>query len=72
MTKIDTPAVQKRSDTVQRKGSPLAYRLNGHVLQTIRDLAIEIKNDPGIEDEYEYEIFGDVDYASNRKKKTKT
>jgi hypothetical protein len=43
--------------------------LNKHVLQTLRDLKTEIETDPGIEDEYEFEIFGNTGPATPKKKK---
>ncbi len=50
--------------------SPLGERLNQRVLQTIRDLATAEKNsDPGIEDEYEFEIFGNKGPPPKKKKK---
>lgn len=58
-----------RSD--ESRGSPLADRLNRQVLQTLRDLATEIETDPGIEDEYEFECFGNTGPASPKPKKKK-
>lgn len=52
-----------------RRDSPLSERLNRQVLQTIRDLATEIETDPGIEDEYEFEIFGNTGPTPPKKKK---
>jgi len=53
-----------------RRGSPLGDRLNRQVLQTLRDLATDIvETDPGIEDEYEFEIFGNTGPAEPKKKK---
>jgi len=53
----------------EHRGSPLADRLNRRVLQTLRELATEIETDPGIEDEYEFEIFGNTGPAEPKKKK---
>ena len=53
----------------QRRSSPLAERLNRQVLQTLRELATEIETDPGIEDEYEFEIFGNTGTSKPKKKK---
>jgi hypothetical protein len=52
-----------------RRGSPLAERLNSRVLETIRDIAKGVETDPGIEDEYEFEIFGDTGPTPHKKKK---
>jgi hypothetical protein len=52
-----------------RRGSPLTDRLNRQVLQTLRELKTEIETDPGIEDEYEFEIFGDTGPTPSKKKK---
>lgn len=44
--------------------------MNRQVLQTLRDLATDIvETDPGIEDEYEFEIFGNTGPAEPKKKK---
>ena len=43
-----------------RRAAPLTDRLNSRVLQTLRDLAQGLEEDPGIEDEYEFEIFGNL------------
>lgn len=52
------------------RASPLTEKLNQKVLQTIRELAKDIEADPGIEDEYEFEIFGNTG-PTPPKKKTK-
>jgi hypothetical protein len=57
--------------TASHRGSPLEERLNRRVLQTIRDRVVEIEKDPGIEDEYEFEIFGDTGPTTTAKKKKK-
>jgi len=54
---------------IHPRGSPLAERLNRQVLQTLRDLSAEIETDPGIEDEYEFEIFGNAGPEGPKKKK---
>lgn len=51
------------------RGSPLADRLNKRVLQTLRELKTEIETDPGIEDEYEFEIFGNTGPTKPKKRK---
>jgi hypothetical protein len=51
------------------RGSPLADRLNKRVLQTLRELKTEIETDPGIEDEYEFEIFGNTGPTKPKKSK---
>lgn len=51
----------KLLNTHHSRPSPLSERLNKQVLQTIRDLAgNKLEEDPGIEDEYEFEIFGNT------------
>jgi len=62
-------AAAKSLAPVSRRDAPLAERLNRQVLQTLRDLATEIETDPGVEDEYEYEIFGDTGPEGPKKKK---
>jgi hypothetical protein len=52
-----------------RREAPLAERLNRQVLQTLRDLALHPETDPGIEDEYEFEIFGNTGPEPTKKKK---
>ena len=43
--------------------------MNHQVLQTIHDLAsVKLETDPGVEDEYEFEIFGNT--GPTPKKKT--
>jgi hypothetical protein len=56
------------ASTTSRR-SPLAERLNKQVLQTLRDLQTDIEKDPGIEDEYEFEIFGDTGPTPPKKRK---
>jgi hypothetical protein len=51
-----------------RGKSPLTERLNNQVLDTIRELAKGVEEDPGVEDEYEFEIFGNTGPASPKKK----
>jgi hypothetical protein len=53
----------------EHRGSPLADRLNKRVLQTLRELKTEIETDPGIEDEYEFEIFGNTGPTQPKKRK---
>jgi hypothetical protein len=63
-------AVSTKLMTVEsHRGSPLADRLNKRVLQTLRELKTEIETDPGIEDEYEFEIFGNTGPAKPKKRK---
>jgi len=44
-------------------------RLNRKVLDTIRELAEDVEKDPGVEDEYEFEIFGNIGPIAQKKKK---
>lgn len=62
-------AVLKLSSHSRSRGSPLTERLNNEVLRTIRDLAKPLEEDPGIEDEYEFEIFGDTGPTPKKKRK---
>jgi len=62
-------AVLKLAPSSHSRGSPLTERLNNEVLRTIRDLAKPLEEDPGIEDEYEFEIFGDTGPTKPKKKK---
>jgi len=58
-----------RAPPVIKRASPQADRLNHQVLQTIHDLAsVKLETDPGVEDEYEFEIFGNT--GPTPKKKT--
>jgi hypothetical protein len=49
------------------RDEPLTERFNRTVLQALRDLKEEVQDDPGIEDEYEYELFGNA--LSSKKKR---
>ena len=55
--------------TDNRRSGPLAERLNSQVLQIIKDLAKGVEDDPGIEDEYEFEIFGNTGPTKQKKRK---
>lgn len=70
MAKHATVATQLMRSGSEVRGSPLTEKLNQRVLQTLRDLAKDIETDPGIEDEYEFEIFGNTG-PTPPKKKTK-
>ena len=52
-----------------RGRSPLTERLNNQVLDTIRELAKGVEEDPGVEDEYEFEIFGNTGPTDPKKNK---
>jgi hypothetical protein len=69
MAKNNVAVSTKLMSASSSRGSPLADRLNRQVLQTLRDLAVEIETDPGIEDEYEFEIFGNAGPDGPKKKK---
>lgn len=45
-----------------KRNETLADRLNRHILQTLQELrtTTEAAEDPGIEDEFEFEIFGNT------------
>lgn len=64
-----TAVSTKLMSAPSQRASPLTDRLNRQVLQTLRDLAKEIETDPGIEDEYEFEIFGNTGPEGPKKKK---
>ncbi len=50
------------------RGANLESRLNSRVLQVIRDRSQYLEKDPGVEDEYEFEIFGNVGQTPIKKK----
>jgi hypothetical protein len=54
-----------------RRDETLSDRLNRHILQTLSELRqdTESAKDPGIEDEYEFEIFGNAGPRPPPKKK---
>jgi hypothetical protein len=47
----------------------LNEKLNYQVLRTLEELKEELTDDPGIEDEYEFEIFGNTGPSESKKKK---
>jgi len=65
----NSSVVLKLAHSEHRRETPLTERLNRQVLQTIRDVAKGLEEDPGIEDEYEFEIFGDTGPTKPKKKK---
>ena len=55
---------------VQRRDESLVDQLNRQVLQTLRELKTRFDSDPdpedpGIEDEYEFEVFGNTGPRKN-------
>lgn len=53
---------------VKRRDSPLSERLNGRVLQTIRELAIYKSPEDSLADEYDAELFGRTGPATPKPK----
>jgi len=65
----NSSVVLKLVPSEHRRETPLTERLNRQVLQTIRDLAKGVEEDPGVEDEYEFEIFGNTGPTKQKKRK---